>query len=239
MRIIGGSASYRGIIFESEKEVVNANRVHGHIIITKRKKDKIIKPANKMKSIPFIRGLWVWIEVLLSAPKGFLLTILAMGMFLIIISNTLTNTTTSTINIMPLIIAMIVFTLVIIRFSKLSYYHGAEHKVFNAYSKNKELTIDNVRKESRISEDCGSNLAVFFILINIIFLLLDMYAFYTPIISWTLAYELFIAEDKIGILKPFKLVSSLFQKYLLTAEPNDNQIEVGIAAIKELLKEDE
>ncbi|MCQ4924980.1 DUF1385 domain-containing protein [Tissierella carlieri] len=236
MRIIGGSASYRGIIFESDTNVVNAKRIGKDIFISNRRKDKTVETASKIKSIPFIRGIWVLMEVFLSAPKGFLITILAMGMTLTIFSNTVIGTSTDTVNMTFYIIAMICLPIGIIRFSNLAKYHGAEHKVFNAYLNNKELTIENVKKESRISADCGSNLAVFFILINLVFLLTDIFTLYSPILSWTLAYELFIMGNKVGILKPFRLIAGLFQKYLLTAEPNDSQIEVGIAAIKELLK---
>lgn len=239
MRIIGGSANYKGIIFESETDVVDARRVNGDIVITKtKKKDRVSKTASVMRKIPFIRGIWVLIEVFLSAPKGFLLTILAIGATLNIIGKNLTSTTVNIASITNYNIIMVVLVIGIIKFSNLSKYHGAEHKVFNAYLKGKELTVENVKKESRISVDCGSNLAVFFILINAIFFLLDMFTLYIPIISWSLAYELFIAEDKMGLLKPFRLLATLFQKFLLTAEPNDSQIEVGIAGIKELLKED-
>ena len=40
MRIIGGSASYRGIIFESDTNVVNAKRIGKDIFISNRRKDK-------------------------------------------------------------------------------------------------------------------------------------------------------------------------------------------------------
>lgn len=240
MRIIGGSANYKGVIFESETDRVDVRRIKGNIVITKtKKKDEIVKPASKIKSIPFIRGIWVLIEVLLSAPKGVLLTILAMGILLIAFSNTLVGTTINTINIAVYNIAMIVLTIGVIKFSKLSKYHGVEHKVFNAYSNNKELTIENVKKESRVSADCGSNLAVFFIFINMIFFLLNIFTPYSPILSWTLAYELFIIGDEVAILRPFRLVAELFQRYLLTSEPDDGQIEVGIVAIKELLKQND
>ncbi len=36
-------------------------------------------------------------------------------------------------------------------------YHGAEHKVINCYESGDQLTIENIKKHSRIHARCGTN----------------------------------------------------------------------------------
>lgn len=238
MKSVGGIASFNGITFYSKTDMVKAKRINGNIVITKIRKiekNKENKISEAVRKIPFIRGIWTLMEVLLSVQKSVWIMILLLMLMLFLKRDSISNTEIN-IYFRALLYASIVC---VIRFSSLAKYHGAEHKIINTHLKGKELTIENIKRESRISINCGTNLAIFFILINLIFLLFQIASIYTLILSWTLAYELFIVKEKIVLFKPFILVGGLLQKYLFTAEPNDKQIEIGIVALQEILKESE
>ena len=45
-------------------------------------------------------------------------------------------------------------------------YHGAEHKVINAYENNLSLTVENVQKQTRLHYRCGSSFIIFTVIIG-------------------------------------------------------------------------
>lgn len=45
-------------------------------------------------------------------------------------------------------------------------YHGAEHKVINAYENNLPLTVENVQKQTRLHYRCGSSFIIFTVIIG-------------------------------------------------------------------------
>jgi len=118
-------------------------------------------------------------------------------------------------------------------------YHGAEHKAAKIYETGKELILQNVRGACRISEKCGTNLAVFWVAILCISLLFPHgYSAINLVISYALAYEVFRingGEKKFGISLFYKL-SFYLQDKILTREPTDQQIELAILALKNLEK---
>ena len=48
-------------------------------------------------------------------------------------------------------------------------YHGAEHKVINCIEKRRELTLDNVRSQSKEHKRCGTSFLLYVVIISIIF----------------------------------------------------------------------
>ncbi len=120
------------------------------------------------------------------------------------------------------------------------HYHGAEHKVVNAWEKN---DLDNVKKYSTIHVRCGTSFILFVLGLSIIvylFLPTDI-SFWTkyglriallPIIAG-IGYELIRMSPKYEKNPLFRLIISpglLLQK-LTTREPDDEQLEVAKAAL--------
>lgn len=77
------------------------------------------------------------------------------------------------INFVEGLIKLVLFLLYIVGISFLSdikrffQYHGAEHKVINAYEAGEELTVENVRKHSRFHMRCGTNFITIVLILNI------------------------------------------------------------------------
>jgi uncharacterized protein YqhQ len=126
-------------------------------------------------------------------------------------------------------------------------YHGAEHKTIHCYEKGHKLTVANVKRYTTIHPRCGTSFLFLLIGISIIlYVLIPARGFWSafgfrlllliPLVS--ISYEVLKISDKMqnGLL--FRAISApgkLIQK-LTTKEPDDQQIEVGIAALDLLLR---
>ena len=121
-------------------------------------------------------------------------------------------------------------------------YHGAEHKTINCLEAGEDLTVENIKKHSRIHKRCGTSFLLFVILISILlfmFIIVETVALriivrllLVPVIAG-ISYELIRLAGKsdskiIGFLsKP-----GMAMQKLTTKEPDDDMIEVAIASVE-------
>lgn len=144
-------------------------------------------------------------------------------------------------------------------------YHGAEHKTIRCYEAGLELTVENVREQTRMHPRCGTSfLLVVMILSILVFsaassLLLSVIPALAAINN-TFVYKLTMIAFKLLLLPLVVAISyeinRLVGRYdnaftrLLTApgmwfqnfttnEPDDEMIEVGIAALQAVLPDNE
>ena len=106
-------------------------------------------------------------------------------------------------------------------------YHGAEHKCINCIEHGLELNVENVRKSSRQHKRCGTSFLLIVMVVSVIIRILLI-----PVIAGV-SYEFIRLAGKydnkcVNILSKPGL---LLQK-LTTNEPDDDQIEVGIASVE-------
>ncbi len=132
-------------------------------------------------------------------------------------------------------------------------YHGAEHKTISCYEKGKELTVDNVKKCTRVHDRCGTTFMVFVLLISIIVFAcvealigVSIERIYRVLLKLALlpivaglSYEMLkgLAKTDCFIFLPLKVPGLLLQK-ITTREPDDDMIEVAITAFKTVLEMD-
>lgn len=120
-------------------------------------------------------------------------------------------------------------------------YHGAEHKCINCLESGHELTVENVRKSSRLHKRCGTSFMFFVVIISVImfiFIRVDdpvmrvvVRLLLIPVIAGV-SYEVIRLAGKSNniIVRILSAPGMLLQK-LTTREPDDDMIEVGIAAV--------
>lgn len=156
------------------------------------------------------------------------------------------------------IIRIIIFVLYMLAVSHMKdihrvfMYHGAEHKSIFCYENGLELTVENVRKQSRFHPRCGTSFMFVMILLSI--LLSSALVLIFPNLAdinrmlWILI-KLLIMPLVMGIGYEFikyagkhdnllvKILSApgLWMQRITTKEPTDDIIEVGIEAIKAVL----
>lgn len=120
-------------------------------------------------------------------------------------------------------------------------YHGAEHKCINCIESGHELTVENVRKSSRLHKRCGTSFMFFVVVISIIvfiFIRVDdpvmrvvMRLVLIPVIAG-ISYEIIrLAGKSNNIIVKILSAPGLLLQRLTTREPDDDMIEVGIAAV--------
>ncbi|MEA4925162.1 MAG: DUF1385 domain-containing protein [Syntrophomonadaceae bacterium] len=125
-------------------------------------------------------------------------------------------------------------------------YHGAEHKSINAHEAGVELTIANVRKYSTMHPRCGTSFLLIVMVISIlVFALLgEGTLFYRvwsriavfPVVAG-LGYEFIRFSGKCyqRTWAKYLIAPGLWLQKLTTREPDDDQLEVALAALREVL----
>lgn len=140
---------------------------------------------------------------------------------------------------------LILYMLVISKLSdiyRVFQYHGAEHKTIFCYEAMEELTVENVKKQSRLHPRCGTNFLFLVMFVSIIVfsftgwggilerLLLRIVLI--PIVTG-ISYELikWLGKND-SLLAKIIAYPGLKLQLLTTKEPDDSQIEVAIASLK-------
>lgn len=132
-------------------------------------------------------------------------------------------------------------------------YHGAEHKSIFCYEHGLELTVENVRKQKRFHPRCGTSFMILMLIVSIFFSFLIV-TFFPGItdyrILWVLikillipltcgfGYELirFCGKHNNFVTKVISAPGMWVQR-LTTKEPEDDMIEVAIAALSAVLED--
>ncbi len=131
-------------------------------------------------------------------------------------------------------------------------YHGAEHKSIFCYEKGEELTVENVRKQSRYHPRCGTSFIFVVLIISIVFTA-TLYSFVTFSATWQrLVCSIVLMPLLVGISFEFimfagkhdnaftRILSApgLWMQRITTREPDDDMIEVAITSLKTALIEE-
>ena len=121
-------------------------------------------------------------------------------------------------------------------------YHGAEHKTIFCYESMEELTVENVKKQSRLHPRCGTNFLFLVMFVSIaifsftgwggIVERLVLRIILIPVVTG-ISYELikWLGKND-GMLAKIIAYPGLKLQLLTTKEPDESQIEVAIASLK-------
>ncbi|MDO5014862.1 MAG: DUF1385 domain-containing protein [Clostridia bacterium] len=131
-------------------------------------------------------------------------------------------------------------------------YHGAEHKSIFCLENGEELTVENVRKQSRFHPRCGTSFLFIILIISIIISTTVLLIFPSlnehraiwilvkllliPLITG-IGYDVlkFSAKHKSKVLDAL-VKPGLWIQRITTIEPDDSMIEVAIAALKRAIE---
>ncbi len=144
-------------------------------------------------------------------------------------------------------------------------YHGAEHKTIRCYEAGLPLTVENVRKQTRLHPRCGTSFLLVVMVISILVFSVASSALLALIpaleaMRGTFLYRLLMIAFKLLLLplvvsityeinrwagrndnKFTKILTApgMWLQNFTTNEPDDSMIEVGIAAVQAVLPEKE
>lgn len=192
--------------------------------------DKVLSTLTVIFSLAFAIGLFMILPYFLSQ------------LFRIKIINE------TVIAILEGVIRLAIFILYIILIScmndikRVYMYHGAEHKCINCLESGHKLTVENVRKASRLHKRCGTSfmfLVVFISIILFLFIRVEdpvmrvvIRLLLIPVIA-SISYEFIrLAGKSNNIIVRIISAPGMWLQMLTTREPDDDMIEVGIEAVR-------
>ena len=153
------------------------------------------------------------------------------------------------------IVRIVIFLAYILLISKMNdvqrlfMYHGAEHKTITCFEQGDKLTIENVRKHSRLHKRCGTSFLIIVMIVSMIvfmFLKTDNVTLrvfsriiLVPVIAG-ISYEIIKWAGKHDnfLVKLISAPGIALQK-VTTKEPTDDMIEVAIKSLEGVLQNDE
>jgi uncharacterized protein YqhQ len=162
-------------------------------------------------------------------------------------------TVTPLFNLIDGVIRMAFFLIMIISFSlmkdirRVFEYHGAEHKTVFTWESGLPLTVENARPQPRQHPRCGTSFLMVVMLVSIVLfsvvkfdsLLYNMLVRIAllPVVAG-LSYEVIrlSAKKEGGLFFKFITRPGVWLQNITTKEPDDEQLEVAIFALKESLK---
>lgn len=129
-------------------------------------------------------------------------------------------------------------------------YHGAEHKVINAYESGLPLTVENVQKSSRLHYRCGSSFILFTVIVGVfVYMLVPLEPLYVRVLNRLalipvvlgISFEVLQLTNKVRDIPVLKWLGypGLWLQLLTTKEPSDDQAEVAIASFEKLISIEE
>ena len=144
-------------------------------------------------------------------------------------------------------------------------YHGAEHKTIRCYEARLPLTVENVRKMTRLHPRCGTSFLLVVMVISILVFSIASSALLAifpglETIRGTFGYRLLMIAFKLLLLPVVVGITyeinrwcgrndnaftralsapGMWMQHFTTNEPDDSMIEVGIAAVQAVLPEKE
>ena len=121
-------------------------------------------------------------------------------------------------------------------------YHGAEHKCINCIEHGMDLTVENVRKSSRLHKRCGTS---FLLIVMIVSIVVFMFIRVDSLV-WKFVLRILLVPVVAGISYEFirlagrsdsKIVNTLskpglYLQYFTTREPDEEMMEVAIKAVE-------
>jgi len=159
-------------------------------------------------------------------------------------------------NLVEGMLRLVVFLLYVILIGRLEdikrvfQYHGAEHKVINAYEAGQDLTVEKVQRFSTFHPRCGTS----FLLIVLVLSIFLFASLGHQVLWWRITSRVLLLPVLAGIsYEVLKLSAKYAENFLCrllitpgrwlqgltTGEPDDSQVEVAISAFDAVLKESE
>lgn len=288
---VGGQAVIEGVMMRGSNGQATAVRTPNKEIKIDFKKIVPITKKYKFLNIPFIRGIFVLVDSLITGINTLnysasffededeseskfeiwlknkfgersndliigatmlLSFAIAIGLFVALptaIASLFSylNLPALALNLIEALIRIIILLVYMYSISKMDdiyrvfQYHGAEHKSIFCYEAGEELTIENVKKFSRFHPRCGTNFLFLIMFVSIIIFSFTGWGGFVeriilrllliPVVSG-ITYELikWLGKNNNKLAKIIAYPGLKLQE-LTTKEPDDDQIEVAIAAL--------
>lgn len=123
-------------------------------------------------------------------------------------------------------------------------YHGAEHKTINCIENGLDLTVENVRRQSKHHRRCGTSFLFLVVFLSIIFFMLIHFdnmwlrllsrVILVPVIAGVSFEFIHLAGNSDNKVVEVLSKPGMLLQLLTTREPDNKMIEVAIASVEEV-----
>ena len=240
---VGGQAVIEGVMMRGPVSIATAVRTPSGEITVKKDAVHSITERYPILKKPFLRGVVLAIVFFLAIPTY-------AAKFIPGVADSAFR-----LNVVEGVLRLAIFLLYIWGISLTSdirrvfEYHGAEHKTIWTYESGEELTVENVKRHSRLHPRCGTNFLLIVMVVSIfVFAFLGWPNLVERIASRVLLMPVVagISYEMIRLAGRTQnpVIQALFRpglwlQYLTTREPHADQIEVAIEALNAAKPADE
>ena len=194
------------------------------------------------KAEKVLMGITVAISLVLAVAIFMLLPYFISSFFMTYIRNT------SLLALLEGLLRIIIFVAYVFAISAMKdirrvyMYHGAEHKCINCIEHGRELTVENVKKASRLHKRCGTSFLLFVMLVSVVlFIFIQVQSpilrvvlriVLIPVIAG-ISYEIIrLAGSSNNIIVRILSAPGMWLQRLTTKEPEESMIEVAIKSVE-------
>ena len=222
------------------------------------------KLSNKKNQDAFMTAL-VCISLLFSIGLFFVIPMLLGAVVEIWVKNVLVLNLIEGLIRIVILVGYMYFASKIPDMKRVFAYHGAEHKTICCYEAGLPLTVENVRQQCRLHPRCGTSFLLVVVVLSILLFSVVSSGLYSLIpalaaIRGTIGCKLIMMVVKLLLLPvivsiayeinrlvgrydnwftKFMTAPGLWLQHITTYEPDDDMIEVGIAAVEAVLPAEE
>lgn len=198
-------------------------------------------PKKEDKSNALLMALAVLISIVMSVALFMVLPVFITNFFSGFVSNRYLVLFIEGIVRLAIFIGYVLLASKMNEIKRVFMYHGAEHKTINCLENGFELTVENVRWQSKQHKRCGTSFMLLVILISLVFFM------FMPVTNlfWKVISRIVLVPFIAGVSYEFirlagksesKLVDiisqpGLWMQGLTTKEPDDSMIEVAIQSV--------
>jgi len=209
--------------------------------------DRFIKKIFKDKANDAMIWISLGLSLVISVGIFILIPTTVGGIFSKIIDNKLILNLIEGILRLSILFAYIVIISKNSDIKRVFQYHGAEHKSIHCYESGLELTVENARKFTTFHPRCGTNFLFIVMFTSVVLfsffgwpnplIRIIMRILFIPIVSG-ISYEIikFIGKYNNKFTKIVAYPGMMLQKFT-TQEPDDEQLEVALTALKAVINE--
>ncbi|MEC5424309.1 DUF1385 domain-containing protein [Virgibacillus sp. C22-A2] len=235
MKIYGGRAGFNSVSFTGDRYHSVARFKGGEITTEVDQRKENLKITKILSKIPFIRSFSILLDMVIEYWKRFLFMTIALFLIRFIIGGKSNFDLSHPIPINGLVILCSILVIVglIIKLTPIGKYHAAEHMVDSTYEKGLDLTLEHVKRQSRVHKDCGTNLVMSVFISYFILFILYGHGLWVFLVSWSIGYEIWKKEPKL-IWSLVLIIGKAAQYLLFTSKPEKQHLLVAIEALTKL-----
>jgi uncharacterized protein YqhQ len=183
----------------------------------------------------------VLISIVMSVTLFMVIPVLLTNLLSIVIKSTFLINLIEGILRLAIFIGYVLLAAMMPEIKRVFMYHGAEHKTINCLENGFELTVENVKWQSKQHKRCGTSFMLLVILISLLFFMIIP----TGNLVWRLLSRIILVPFIAGVSYEFirlagksenKIIDilskpGLWMQALTTKEPDDDMIEVAIESV--------